>query len=108
MIARAHRPSGSVSDLYRREAMKRLGRLDHGTVHVLDGQSLRTGSPIELELAMQSAANVEGYMGLLAAFAFTQSEPEVALRSLIAPELSAQEFAPIYQRARGAQRACGS
>ncbi len=57
---------------------------------------------------MQSAANVEGYMGLLAAFAFTQSEPEVALRSLIAPELSAQEFAPIYQRARGAQRACSS
>ena len=46
-----------------------LGRSERGMVHTLAGEDLRTGSPIELEMALQSAATVEGYLGLLAAFA---------------------------------------
>jgi hypothetical protein len=104
VIARAHRPSGSLADLYQRQAMLKLGRFDHGTVQTLAGETLRTGNPLELEMALQGAASVRGYLGLLAAFSRTQPESETALRSLIAPDMSAEEFAPIWQSALAA---CG-
>jgi hypothetical protein len=52
-ISRALRPSGGIADLYTREAMLRLGRLDQGRVRTLEGEALRTGSPIELQLALR-------------------------------------------------------
>jgi hypothetical protein len=107
VIARGLRPSGSVADLYRREAMLRLGRLDQGRVRTLEGEVLRTGSPIELELALQSGSTVKGYIGLLGAVARTQPEPALAMRSLVAPEMGAAEFDPIYERAAAARRTCG-
>jgi hypothetical protein len=44
VIARGLRPSGSVADLYRREAMLRLGRLDQGRV-----RRARAGAPVRLD-----------------------------------------------------------
>jgi hypothetical protein len=93
-----------VADLYQRQAMLQVGRGDHGTVQTVSGESLRTGNPIELEMAMQSASSVKGYLATLAAWARTQRDPETAMRSLVAPELSAEEFAPIWNEA---QAACG-
>ncbi len=104
VIARAHRPSGSVADVYQRQAMLQVGRGDHGTVQTVSGESLRTGNPLELEMALQSASSVKGYLAMLAAWARSQPDPETAMRSLVAPEMSAAEFAPIWAEA---QSACG-
>ena len=104
VVARAFRPSGSIADVYRREAMKRLGRLDHGTVETTTGERLRTGSPIELEMALQTASSVRGCLALLGAFARTEPDPETALRSLVAPDLSREEFAGVYAEAEAACR----
>ncbi|MFI5316786.1 MAG: hypothetical protein ACHQ6T_13890, partial [Myxococcota bacterium] len=105
-LADAFRPSGELSDTYRREAMLRLGRFQQGTVHTDTGETLRTGSSLELALAMQSAARVKGYLALLGAFARTEPEPENALRSLIAPAQSSADFAPAYQAAEAARKDC--
>jgi hypothetical protein len=104
VIARAHRPSGSLADLDQRQAMLKLGRFDHGTVQTVAGETLRTGNPLELELALQGAGSVRGYLGLLAAYARTQPESDTALRSLVAPDMPAEEFTPIWN---AAQAACG-
>lgn len=101
-ISRALRPSGSIADLYRREAMMRLGRLEKGSVTTLSGEHLRTGNPLELEMALQAAGQVNGYLGLLGAYARGQPNPELVLRSLIAPALPSDEFAPIYAEAEAA------
>jgi hypothetical protein len=78
-IARAHRPSGGLGDLYRRAAMLSLGRMDLGTVRTSDGEVLRTGSPLELELA---------------------------LRSLLAPDVDPEGFASSYREAESAWTEC--
>jgi hypothetical protein len=104
VVARAHRPSGGVADLYQRQAMLQVGRADHGTVQTVGGETLRTGNPLELEMALQSAGSVKGYLATLAAWAQNQPDPETTMRSLVAPELTAEEFAPIWSEARGA---CG-
>ena len=88
------------------ESMLHLGRADRGTVNTLDGQALRTGNPIELELALQNAVTVEGYLGLLMAFASTQDESASVLRSLLAPAMGTREFEPIYAAAASAWKAC--
>lgn len=106
VVAKAFRPSGSIIDSYQREAMLLLGRASRGTVHTLGGEELRTGSPLELELALQSAATVEGYFGLLAAFARGQDEPVTVLRSLLAPGMRPDEFRPIYAAADSAWKSC--
>ncbi len=108
VVAKAFRPSGSIIDTYRREAMLLLGRSDRGTVHTLAGEDLRTGSPIELELALQSAATVKGYFGLLAALARDQDEPVTVLRSLLAAGMSPDEFRPIHAAAESAFSSCRS
>jgi hypothetical protein len=105
-ISRGLRPTGSVADLYRREAMLRLGRLDQGQVRTLEGEVLRTGSPIELELALQSGAAVTGYVALLGEFARTQADAPLAMRSLIAPGMDAGEFEAIYLKADSARESC--
>jgi hypothetical protein len=105
-LADAFRPSGDLSDLYLREAMLRLGRFDQGSVRTTSGETLRTGSSLELALALQSAANVKGFLALLGAIARTEPVPEDALRSLIAPELSPAGFAPAYRAAEDARASC--
>jgi hypothetical protein len=107
VIARATRPSGSIADLYRREAMMLIGRTDHGTVRTASGETLRTGSPIELEMALQGAGGVEGYIALLGAYARTQPEPTIVMRSLLAPDLEPVAFDQVYQRAEAAYSSCG-
>jgi len=105
-IADALRPSGGLTDLYRREAMLRLGRFQEGTVRTEAGETLHTGSSLELALALQSAATVEGYLALLGALARSEPQPADALRSLVAPQLSAAEFAPAYEAAESARAGC--
>jgi len=106
MIARAFRPSGGIAESYQREAMLRLGRFDGGSVETLSGESYRTGSPIELALAIQSASTVRDYLGLLGAMARTHPEPAEFLRALLAPDLTAADFAPIYKEAVAARAGC--
>jgi hypothetical protein len=98
--------AGGLAGIYRRELMLRLGRLERGTVHTVSGETLRTGSPIELELALQDALNVKGYPALLHAFARTQDEPESVLRTLIAPNMSPEAFNGPYVSAESAWEAC--
>jgi len=105
-LADAFRPSGELSDVYRREAMLRLGRFQQGTVRTDTGETLRTGSSLELALAMQSAARVKGYLALLDALARTEPQPSDALRTLIAPTRSSADFAPAYEAAQAARKDC--
>ena len=84
-LADAFRPSGELTDLYRREAMLRLGRSAEGTVKTDTGETLHTGSSLELALALQSAARVKGYLALLGALARSEPQPADALRTLVAP-----------------------
>ena len=86
--------------------MRELGRADRGRVHTQAGEELRTGHPIELEMALRAAASVEGYLGLLAHFARRQPESELVLRSLLAPSLEATAFATIWSRGEEAWTAC--
>jgi hypothetical protein len=103
-IADALRPSGGIIDLYRREAMLRLGRYRDGTVRTESGETLRTGSSLELALALQRGER-RGYC-MLGALARSEPQPADALRSLIAPQLSAAEFAPVYEAAESARSSC--
>ncbi|HTO70934.1 MAG TPA: hypothetical protein VMR31_13820 [Myxococcota bacterium] len=105
-LADAFRPSGELTDLYRREAMLRLGRYHEGTVQTDTGDTLRTGSSLELALALQSAPRVRGYLALLGALARTEPAPGDAMRTLIAPGKTPAEFAPIYDAAEGARSDC--
>jgi hypothetical protein len=70
------------------------------------GETLRTGNPLELALALQSAGTVDGYLALLGALARSEAQPADALRSLVAPQMSAAEFAPVYEAAEAARSGC--
>ena len=105
-LADAFRPSGELADLYRREAMMRLGRFQEGTVKTDAGETLHTGSSLELALALQSAPRVDGYLALLGAFARSEPQPDNALRSLVAPARSPADFEPIYAAAESARKDC--
>jgi hypothetical protein len=105
-LADAFRPSGELSDIYRREAMLRLGRFHEGTVKTDAGETLHTGSSLELALAMQSAARVDGYLALLGALARSEPQPDNALRSLVAPARSPTDFEPIYAAVETARKDC--
>jgi hypothetical protein len=103
VVMRAHRPSGAITDFYRREAMMRVGRLDRGRVRTASGDVLHTGDPLELAIALQSASEVDGYLALLGALAREQDDPGTAMRSLVAPEMGPEEWEPIWD---AAERAC--
>lgn len=105
-LASAFRSSGSFADLYRRQSMLALGRLDHGRVETLDGERFRTGSPFELEAALQSGPSVRGYLAILGAFARTQEDPQTVLRSLISPETDPARFSPVFEQAEREWRSC--
>ena len=65
-LARALRPSGSFTDRFLREAMRRLGELSpDGSIEFSDGTRLEPKDPIELELAMSTASGARGYLALL-------------------------------------------
>lgn len=106
-LARAFRPSGGLAEFYQREAMLRLGRLDRGRVNTRAGETLRTGSSLELALALQSAGEVHDYLALLGAIARRQPDPEGFLRALTAPDMSAAEFSKAYEAALAARGSCG-
>jgi hypothetical protein len=105
-LARAFGSPGTLADLYRRQAMRALGRLDQGQVRTVAGERFRTGSALELELALQNAGQVEGYLALLGAYARTEEDPATVLRSLVAPDLHPEAFKPVYEVAKDAWRDC--
>jgi hypothetical protein len=105
-ISSGMRSTGTLAQLYRREAMLALGRLDRGRVSTVGGERFRTGSSLELELALQNAALVEGYLALLGAYARTTEDPPTALRSLLVPDMAPTGFAPLYQSAENVWKEC--
>lgn len=106
VTTRAFRSSAPVIEYYQKESMRKLGRLDTGRVHGISGETYRIGSPIEFEMAMQSAPEIRGYLGLLGVVARRQDDPATFLRSLLAPDMSQADFEAIYQAANRAYAAC--
>jgi hypothetical protein len=105
-VARAHRTVGTLVELYQRESMLRLGRLSGGRVRRRSGESFRTGHPLELALALEAPAEIEGYLGLLGAVARETPDPTGFLRALLASDSSAAQFASIHARAEAARAEC--
>lgn len=106
VTTRAFRGAAPVTEFYQKESMRKLGRLDTGRVHSVSGDTYRIGSPIEFEMAMQSAPDIRGYLGLLGVIARRQGEPATFLHSLLAPDMSRAEFESIYSAADRAYRSC--
>ena len=106
VTVRAFRGGAPVTAYYQKESMRKLGRLDTGRVHSRSGDTFRIGSPIEFEMAMQSAPNIRGYFGLLGVIARRQDDPSTFLRSLLAPDMASADFESIYRAAYRAYRAC--
>ncbi len=105
-MVRAHRSRGTLVELYQQESMQRLGRLSGGAVHDRAGQVFRTGHPLELALALESAGEIEGYLALLGAVARGTEEPAGFLRAMLAPDRSIRRFEPLYAEAEAARSAC--
>ena len=70
------------------------------------GEAFRTGSPVELALALQSPGAVRGYLAMLGAIARSRPDGASFLRALTAPEMDAEEFEEIYAAALAARSAC--
>jgi hypothetical protein len=81
-----------------------------GSIEFVDGTRLRSGSTIELELAMSNAAGARGFLALLRSFvAGLESDGDdrvESLRSLLAPELRSNQFGEILSEARATEAAC--
>jgi hypothetical protein len=110
-LARALRPRGAFTDPYLRAAMRRLGELSvDQVVDFVDGSQLRPSSPIELEMAMSNASQARGYLVLLREFVEglerDRKGRELALRSLLAPELSSSQFQERLALARAGEERC--
>jgi len=106
VLARALRPSGTLADFYQRAVMERLSEFDRGRVATRNGETFRIGSPIELAMALQNAGEVKGFLGLMGAAARPKKDSETFLRSLLAPDLSGEEFGPLYRESEARWRAC--
>ncbi len=110
-LARALRPSGSFTDRFLREAMRRLGELSPGgSIEFSDGTRLEAKDPIELEMAMSTASGARGYLALLRSFSAEMEADESfrreALRSLVAPELAPHVFAKVLSRSEEKELDC--
>jgi hypothetical protein len=105
-VTRAHRAHGTLVEVYQREAMAHLGRLSGGEVRTRTGERFRTGNPVEVALAMESPAMVEGYLALLGAIARASPDPAGLLHALVASERPGASFAEIFAQAEAARRAC--
>ncbi len=109
-LARALTPRGAFTDRFLRAAMKRLGQLDDaGRVRMIDGSEYATHNPLELSAAMSQASQARGFLAVLRAFV-AGLEPEgqraTSLRSLVAPDLGAAEFAALVEAAEAKEAAC--
>jgi hypothetical protein len=105
-VARSFRGSGAITGFYQKEAMRKLGRLDRGRVYSMSGEVFRIGSPVEFEMAMQSALNIRDYLALLGSVARTRDDPATFLRSTLSPDAPQDDFAESYREADGAYRDC--
>ncbi len=94
----------------RREALRRVGRRSEGgRVRLGDGSTLDPGDPLELELALASAERIPGFAPVLRDFVDALEPAERrpdALRTLVAPRLSAPEFQRAAGTALEAERTC--
>ena len=93
-----------------RAAMKRLGEVSPGgVISLADGTRLDPASPIELAAAASQPQQALGYLALLRRVN-DELEPaarrEASLRSLVAPEASADAFAAALAKAGASERAC--
>jgi len=109
-LARALAPSGSFTDPYLREAMKRLGRFSPGgAVTLTDGSEFHVEAPIELMAASTQSAEVTGYLALLRSFVQHLELPanqRSTLRGIVAPELAIGRFDAIVDEAEARERGC--
>jgi hypothetical protein len=108
-LSRALTPRGEFTDPYVRAALKRLGEVSGGSIRLEDGTTYRAGVPIELTAAATQAASAQGFLALLRAWVRALEAPEYrseALRSLVAPELDAQQFDRALAAANAAERSC--
>jgi hypothetical protein len=108
-LARALSPRGDFTDAYVRTALRRLGEVSGGTIHMADGSSYRSSVPIELSAAQSQAASAKGFLALLRAWVRNVEAPaqrSEALRSLVAPELETKQFDAALGAADAAERSC--
>lgn len=108
-LARALSPQ-DYREPFLRAAMKRLGELSpDGVILLTDGTRLDPGSPIELAAAVSEPQQAVGYLALLRRVnGALEPEPrrEASLRSLLAPEASADAFAAALAKAAESEKAC--
>lgn len=108
-LARALSPRGDFTDPYVKTALRRLGEVSGGSIHMEDGTSYRPGVPMELAAAASQAASAKGFLALLRAWVRNLESPDQrtgALRSLIAPELDPAKFGTALNAADAAERSC--
>lgn len=110
-LSRALRPRGAFSDRYLRAGMRRLGEISvDRVVDFEDGTRLRLESPLEIEMAILNASTARGYLALLRSFVNrNETSPlsrQQALRSLVAPQLSASAFQKEISVAEAAEAKC--
>ena len=109
-LNRALTPEGDFTDRYVRAAMRRLGEVTPGgVVEFTDGSRYRPAVPIELEVALNQAAEARGFLALLRTFVDDLEKDDYRVetyRSLIAPELDNGTFAVALGKAEAARTAC--
>jgi hypothetical protein len=95
-----------------RAALRRLGALaPDGRLRLRDGTRLDPARPLELELALERGAQVEGALAFLRALVEALEPPEwreAALRGFAAPAADPAEFARALEDARSAETRCRS
>lgn len=108
-LARALSPRGDFTDPYVKSALRRLGEVSGGSIHMTDGAVYRASVPLELAAAGSQASEAKGFLALLRAWARILEPPahrNEALRSLVAPELDAVQFEKVLGAAVAAERSC--
>ncbi len=108
-LARALTP-GDYREPFLRASMKRLGEVSpNGVIEMTDGTRYDPKVPIELAAASSQPHQALGYLALLRRVTDELEAPgqrDAGLRSLVAPELSADAFESALARARGEEGAC--
>ncbi len=93
-----------------RSAMKRLGEVSPGNAIVLtDGQRFDAAVPIELAAAASQPHLAKGYLALLRRVTEELEPPgrrDASYRSLIAPEVSSDDFDKALSKAGAAEASC--
>jgi len=109
-LSRALTPSGQFTDPYLRAALRRLGEVSQGgVIELLDGSRFQPDVPIHLSAAQDQAPSARGYLALLRALVALlepADQRSAVLHGLLAPELPAEEFARLLDRAETAEQGC--